>query len=133
MTSFRLPRADWPLVAAGALLLTACYPPFRLVLPSFICLVPAVWLILAGQDDPRPLRRQFAQGLWFGVVSQGVLLYWMVIALWHFTKLSAAAYLATVSILALEVAVLFAVTGWVCRTLRWPILIVFPIGWTAVE
>lgn len=131
--SLRLPMADWPLVGAGALLLVASYPPFRLVLPSFICLVPAVWLILAGQDDPRPLRRQFAQGLWLGLASQGLLLYWMIFALWHFTKLSAAAYFATVGLLAVENAVLFAATGWVCRTLRWPILFVFPVGWTAVE
>ena len=133
MKGLRLPRADWPLVAAGALLLPAAYPPFRLILPSFVCLVPAVWLILAGQDDPRPIRRQLVQGFWFGWLSNGLVLYWMVIALWHFTKLSALGYFATVSILALETGVLFAVNGWVCRTLRWPMAVVFPTTWTALE
>ncbi len=133
MTGLRLPRADWPLVAAGALLVFGSYPPFHVLLPSFICLVPAVWLILAGQDDPRPIRRQVVQGFWFGWATHGLVLYWMVIALWHFTRLSAAGYFATVSILALETGILFALTGWVCRSLRWPIALVFPVAWTALE
>lgn len=129
----RLPIADWPLVAGGAFVLVASYPPFHLVVPSFVCLVPAVWMILAGQNDPRPVRRHLLQGFWFGWISNALVLYWMVIALWHFTKLSALGYFATVTILALETALLFAATGWVCRTLRWPVVFVFPVAWTALE
>jgi apolipoprotein N-acyltransferase len=129
----RLPIADWPLAAAGAFLLVMSYPPFHFVIPSFICLIPAVWMIHAGQDDPRPFRRQMLQGFWFGWVSQALVLYWMVIALWHFTKLSAAGFFATVTILALETGCVFAFTGWVVRNVRWPIALVLPVAWTAME
>lgn len=133
MTAFALPRRDWLLVAAGAVLLTVAYPPFHLFLPSFVCLVPAVWLILAGEADSRPLRRHLVQGFWFGLLSNALVLYWMIVALWHFTPLSALGYAATIAILALWSASLFAVTGWVRRRTGLGLLAVFPVLWTAVE
>jgi apolipoprotein N-acyltransferase len=118
---------------AGAVLTVLAYPPFHLFLPSFLCLVPAVLLIVRGNEDPLPLRRHLVQGWWFGLASQGLVLYWMVVALWHFTPLSAAGYAATVLILALWTAVLFAATGWVTRRLGLDLVVVFPVLWTAVE
>ncbi len=133
MTALALPRRDWMLIAAGALLLTLAYPPFHLFVPSFVCLIPAIWLILAAETDPRPLRRLLTQGFWFGLVSNGLVLYWMIVALWHFTPLSALGYAATIAILALWNAVLFSLTGWVRRRTGLGLLVVFPILWTAVE
>ncbi len=117
----------------GAVLTSAAYPPFHLFLPSFLCLIPAAWLILDGADDPRPVRRHLAQGFWFGLVANGLLLHWMVVALWHFTPLSVLGYAGAVIGLALYSAVLFAVTGWVMRTTRLSLLLVFPVLWTALE
>jgi len=128
-----LPRRDWPLIAAGGLLLPLAYPPFHLFVPSFVCLVPAVWLLLDGAADERPLRRHLVQGFWFGVLSNALVLYWMIVALWHFTPLSALGYVATVAVLGLWSAVLFALVGWVHRRTHLGVLIVFPILWTAVE
>jgi apolipoprotein N-acyltransferase len=128
-----LPRGDWPLVAAGAVLLPLAYPPFHLLIPSFACAVPVVWLIHAGQSDARPLRRQLVQGLWYGLLSQGLVLYWMVVALWHFTPMSAAGYAVTVLVLALYNAVLFALTGWATRRTALSMLVVIPLLWTALE
>ncbi len=133
MTAFALPRRDWLLLAAGALLLTLAYPPFHLFVPSFICLAPAIWLIVAAEADPRPLRRRLAQGFWFGLLSNGLILYWMIVALWHFTPLSALGYAATIAVLAWWSAVLFALTGWVGRRTGVSLLAVFPVLWTAVE
>jgi apolipoprotein N-acyltransferase len=133
VTAFTLPRRDWILVAAGSLLLAIAYPPFHLFVPSFVCLVPAVWLILAGETDSRPLRRLLVQGWWFGLVSNALVLYWMVVALWHFTPLSALGYAATVAVLALWSAGLFALTGWIRRRTGLGLLVVFPVLWTAVE
>ncbi len=133
MTALALPRHDWFLVVAGALLLTLAYPPFHLFLPSFLCLAPAIWLITAGEMDSRPLRRHLAQGFWFGLLSNGLVLYWMIVALWHFTPLSALGYAATIAILALWSAGLFAVAGWVRRRTHLGLLVVFPVLWTAVE
>lgn len=133
LTGLALPRGDWPLVAAGALLLVLAYPPFHLLVPSFVCVIPVVWLLHAGQRDARPVRRHLVQGLWYGLLSQGLVLYWMIVALWHFTRLSAAGYAVTVLILALYNALLFALTGWVTRRTKLSVVVVLPLLWTAVE
>jgi apolipoprotein N-acyltransferase len=130
---FKLPRSDWPLVAGGSLLVCGSYPPFHLFVPSLICLIPAVWLILDAERDPRPRRRRMTQGFWFGLFSHGLILYWMVVALWHFTPMSALGYAATISILGLETALLFAFVGWVTSRTPVPIQLAFPLSWTALE
>jgi len=128
-----LPRADWRLVAAGALLTVLAYPPFNLFFPSFVSLVPAVWLILAGNDDPMPFRRQMVQGFWFGFFTQGLVLYWIAVALWHFTWLSGLAYLATIVVFGLFWGLTFAAVGWTGRRLGISVLIAFPVFWTACD
>jgi apolipoprotein N-acyltransferase len=133
VTLVSLPRRDWVLVAAGSVLVALAYPPFHLLVPSFVALVPAVWLLAAGESDPRPVRRHLLQGFWFGLSSNALVLYWMVVALWHFTPLSALGYAATIAILGLWMAVLFGLTGWVGRRTGLGLLVTFPVLWTAVE
>jgi apolipoprotein N-acyltransferase len=128
-----LPRRDWALIVPGALLLVLAYPPFHLLLPSFICLVPVVWLIAAAARDERPVRRNLVQGFWYGLLSQGLVLYWMVVALWHFTPLAGAGYAATVLILAVYEALLFAAVGWITRRTGLSQVVVLPFLWTALE
>jgi apolipoprotein N-acyltransferase len=128
-----LPRGDWPLIVGGAVLLCAAYPPFHLFLPSLICLVPAVWLIVDGADDPRPLRRHLVQGFWFGLLTNALTLFWMIVALWHLTPLSALGYAATITVLGVYSAGVFAVTGWVSRRTSLSLALSFPVCWTAVE
>lgn len=125
--------SDGRLVVAGAVLLALAYPPFHLLVPSFLCLIPAVLLLVDGAADPRPARRHLAQGFWFGLAANGLVLYWMIVALWHFTPLSALGYLATILVLALWTAALFALTGWIHRMTKLPLWVIFPVGWTAVE
>ena len=133
MTWLALPRADWRLVIGGAVLTFIAYPPFHFFLPTFLCLVPAVWMIEDGHADGRPWRRQVVQGFWYGFFAHGLILYWVVSALWPFTKLSVFGYLATVSILALYMGLCFGVSGWVVRRTRLPLLVVLPVVWTAVD
>jgi len=121
------------LIALGALALTASYPPFALPVLPFFAVTPAVLLIRQGVTDADP-RRAFRWGFWYGVVAQGGVLYWLVVALWHFTKLAALGYLATIVILGLWTGVLFWFA--VRVRLRFPrvsLAIVLPIGWTALE
>ncbi len=132
MRSLALPRSDWLLVVGGAVLVGAAYPPFHLLLPSFVCVIPAVWLVSDGLSDPRPIRRHLAQGFWFGLFANGLVLYWMVVALWHFTSLAALGYLAT-AILALYSASVFALSGWVTRRTGLGLLVTLPVFWTAAE
>lgn len=133
MRALALPRRDWLLVGAGALLLALAYPPFHLLVPSFVCLIPVVWLLLEGERDPRPLRRHLVQGFWFGLLANALVLYWMVVALWHFTSLSALGYAASVLVLGLWGSLLFGVVGWVRRRTGLSLLVVLPVLWTAVE
>jgi apolipoprotein N-acyltransferase len=121
------------LVALGAALLAASYPPFHLPLLSFLAVAPAVVLVrrFESERDPRGALRW---GFWYGFVSQGAALYWLVVALWHFTSLSALGYLATIAIFGLWHALLFWLV--VRVRLRLPLVppaIVFPVAWTAVE
>ena len=121
------------LVAAGSALLGASYPPFHIPLCSFIALTPAV-LLLAQLERDRDTRRAVRWGFWYGFVSQGVVLYWLVVALWHFTPLSALGYLATIALFGLWYALLFWFVVRVRLQLRAvPLWLVFPVAWTAVE
>ncbi len=133
MRFLALPRGDWLLVVGGAVLLSAAYPPFHLLLPSFICLIPAVWLLADGLEDDRPVRRHLVQGFWFGLFANGLVLYWIVVALSHFTSLAALGYLAAVVILALYSGTVFALSGWVTRRTGLGVLVTFPVFWTVAE
>jgi apolipoprotein N-acyltransferase len=126
-------RPATALVALGAVLLAASYPPFPLPVLSFCAVAPAVVLLrrLERERDPRGALRW---GFWYGFAVQGAVLYWLVVALWHFTPLSALGYLATIAIFGLWHALLF----WFVVRVRLrlptvPLWIVFPLGWTAVE
>jgi apolipoprotein N-acyltransferase len=130
---FAPPRRDWPLVAAGAVLFFLAYPPFHLFIPSFLCLMPVAWLVLDAQHDPQPLRRHLLQGFWFGMAGYGLVLYWIVGALWHFTALAALGFLATILILALYTACVFALSGWVTRRTNVGLVLTLPVIWTAAE
>ncbi|HEY2825705.1 MAG TPA: hypothetical protein VGI83_09190, partial [Gemmatimonadales bacterium] len=133
MRRFALPRREWLAALLGAVLVVLAYPPFHLFLPSFVCLVPAVWLIVQADGDPRAGRRHLLQGFWYGLFANGLVLYWMVVALWHFTPLSALGYAATIFVEALWWGVIFALTGWLRRRTALPLPLLFAIIWTAVE
>lgn len=121
------------LVALGAALLTASYPPFRFPILSFVAITPAVVLLrmLEGQRD---LGAALRWGFWYGFVTNGAVLYWLVVALWHFTPLAGLGYLATIAIFGLWTAALF----WFVVRVRValpvvPLWVVLPLAWTAVE
>ena len=121
------------LVAIGAALLVASYPPFRLPLLSFVAVAPAVVLLRRLEPEGQP-RDALRWGFTYGFVTQGAVLYWLVVALWHFTPLSALGYLATIAIFGLWHALLFWFVLRVRRRLPVvPFALVFPLAWTAVE
>ncbi|HXQ29700.1 MAG TPA: apolipoprotein N-acyltransferase [Gemmatimonadales bacterium] len=127
------PRRALGPIALGAITLGASYPPFRLVVPSFVALAPAVLLVrqCARENDP---RGAFRIGFWYGVATQAVVLYWIAFALWHFTPLAALGYFATVALEALWSGVLFWFVVRVRQQLpAVPLAVVFPVAWTAVE
>ena len=126
-------RRSAALVAIGAALLVASYPPFRLPLLSFVAVAPAVVLLHRLEQECHP-RDALRWGFAYGFVTQGAVLYWLVVALWHFTPLSALGYLATIAIFGLWHGLLFWLVLRVRRRLpAVPLALVFPLAWTAVE
>ncbi len=121
----------WLLVAVGAVALLASYPPFPLPILSFVAVVPAVLLLQDAALDP---RRAYRWGFRYGLAANGAVLYWIVVALWHFTPLAALGYVVTVLCLGVFTGWLF----WFVTRVRMaypilPLAVVFPIAWTALE
>ena len=121
------------LVALGALALALSYPPFPLPPLSFFALIPAV-LLVRQATQAADARAAFRWGWWYGLAANGLVLYWMIFALWHFTPFSALGYVATISALGLFTACTF----WFVVRVRLtapavPLWVVFPVGWTALE
>lgn len=121
------------LVALGAILLTASYPPFPFPPLSFIAVVPAVMLVREAIAAANP-RLAFRWGWWYGLICNALVLYWMIVALWHFTPFSALGYLATIAILGLLTGVMFWFIVRIRLTApRVPLWLAFPVAWTALE
>ncbi len=132
-------RRDLAAAAMTAVLLFVAYPPCSLIVPAFVCLVPLLWrleeCVEAGGHGGTGARGHGGarSGFWAGLLVSGLVLYWMVVALWHFTPLSAAGYLASILVLAAWWTLLGWGTVWVRRRTGLPLWVVFPLLWTAVE
>jgi len=121
------------LVTLGAIALTASYPPFPLPMLSFFAIIPAVLLIQQAVAEASP-RAAFRWGWWYGLISNAFVLYWMVVALWHFTPLSALGYFATISVLGLLTGTMFWFVVRMRLALpRVPLWVVLPVAWTTLE
>ena len=121
------------LVVSGAIALTASYPPFPLPFLSFLAITPAVLLIRQAVVESSP-RSAFRWGWWYGLITNALVLYWMIVALWHFTPFSALGYLATIAIIGLLTGVMF----WFVVRLRLalpslPLWVALPVAWTTLE
>src|SRR3989449_1731296 len=100
---------------------------------SFFAIIPAVLLIQQAVVEASP-RAAFRWGWWYGLISNALVLYWMVVALWHFTPLSALGYLATIGVLGLLTGTMFWFVVRMRLTLpRVPLWVVLPVAWTTLE
>lgn len=124
-------RATW-LLASGALLGLA-HPPFHLLVPSFVALVPFVVWLLGLPDDERGARQARRGGFFLGLVYYTLVLYWLVTALVWYTPLAVLAFLAPVLALSGFLALAAWGTHLAHRRLGWPIWLAFPVFWTANE
>jgi len=121
------------LIVLGAIALTLSYPPFLIPPVSFCAIIPVVLLVQQAVAESNP-RAAFRWGWWYGLVSNAFVLYWMIVALWHFTPLSALGYLATIAVLGLLTGTMFwFVTRIRLAVPRVPLWVVLPVGWTALE
>jgi apolipoprotein N-acyltransferase len=117
----------------SAALFAVAFPPFRLVFPIFLCLVPAAVAVARAADEGAPWLSAARVGFWFGFVGYAANLYWIAVALSLFTKLAIAGYIASLIWLA-PFAALWAIALFMARRLtRWPLAILLPLTWTAHE
>lgn len=126
---FGLSPREWWLASASAVLLFAAFPPFHLVAPSFLALVP---LSLAAWGARTP-RRAARAGFVFGLLHYGLLLHWMVPALARLTAAAPLVYATAVVLLGLSQALACGVLGVFRRGGRIPLWCALPLAWTAVE
>jgi apolipoprotein N-acyltransferase len=124
-----LTRRDGYAVLAAAALVNLAYPPFRVLVPSFVCLAP----LLPAFEEPGTPRRHLARGFWFGVLTNVVLLHWIALSLWRFRPAAAPLFLVVVLGFGLYTGVIFALVAWVRARTALPLIVVFPVAWTALE
>ena len=139
---FLPPRREVLPAALTAVLLFLAYAPASLVLPAFVAMVPFIWVLEnrvreGGRPQGSPLRSamdSFWCGYWFGAWANGVVLYWIIVALFHFTPLSVAGYFGAIFII---LAPMWGIVSWAYIRVRSrtsiPAWVAFPLIWTAVE
>lgn len=126
---FGLDAREWWLASASGLLFFAAYPPFHLVAPSLLALVP----VCIAVREARTPRRAARVGFVFGLLHYGLLLHWMVPALQRLTATAPLVYAAAVMLLALSQALACWMLGLLRRGGRVPFWCALPLVWTAVE
>lgn len=124
-------RPELPLLSA--LLTALAFPPFRLLLPSFVALAPlAVWLArLPGGPGGR--REALRGGLLAGLALHSLLLYWVATALARFSTLAVPAFLFPVLLLAGLTALAVLGIHQASTRLGLPVWAGLPLFWTGLE
>lgn len=119
--------------ASSALLFATSFPPFRLLVPAFICLTPIAVAVARQADGAGSYRAAARMGFWFGLLGYACALYWIAIALSLYTKLAILGYIGAIIWLAPLVTLAIAVLYWVRRLTNVPMAIALPITWVALE
>ena len=131
-----IPRRGGRLLpAVSAVLAVSAFPPFHLLIPSFVALVPlAVWVADQGAERAGGTPgRIFRGGVWFGVLYFGLLLYWMPVALVAVTWWALPAYLTVVSVLALGAGGFTWALHRLTHRGEIPLWVALPLTWTTLE
>jgi apolipoprotein N-acyltransferase len=124
---------EYAALAGSTLLFAIAFPPFPLLLPAFLCLVPFAVAIARRADRAGSLREAARLGFWFGMLGYAANLYWIAIALSIYTKLAIVGYIAALFVLAPVVAVAGMALFVLRRKTRLPLALLLPIVWVASE
>lgn len=118
---------------ASALLLGLAFPPFHLVLPSFVGLAPLAAWVARLPDGAAGRSAALRGGFVTGLLAYGLLLHWLATALLRHTLLGLPAFLVTVPALAGLVALVALGLHQSVRRLGLPVWVALPILWTGAE
>lgn len=129
-----LPRGkELGLPVVSGILLAISFPPFHLLFPPFIALVPFLFFVSSCPASAEGSRSAARATFWMGVVYYGMLLYWLFTALVFYTWLSLLGYLITAVVL----SGFLAGAGYSIHRLRYrhsmPFWISLPVFLVAVE
>ena len=126
-------RGERSLPVLSGLLLASAFPPFDLLIPSFVALVPL--LVYVAEREPGREGRWAAlrAGFITGLIYFGLLLYWLVVALVFYSALAIPAYILTTVVLAGLVATFAWLLHYATEHTRAPLAIAAPVLWTAME
>jgi apolipoprotein N-acyltransferase len=132
-------RLLWPTrgeaiaVLASAILFGIAFPPYPFVVPVFACLVPLAVAVARRADEGAPWGSAARMGFWFGILGNGINLYWMASALRLYTSLAYLGFAGALLAMAI-VATGTVVTLWAIRRVtRLPLVILLPVVWIASE
>ncbi len=127
--SFRMRAA---LAVLSGLVLALAFPRFDVNLMAWVALVP-----LLSAIDGAPTRRIFALGWLQGFACNVVGLYWITITLHTFAgvriELAVLPMLLLAAVVALYTGAAVWTAGFVTTRIDVPIVVTFPIAWTALE
>jgi apolipoprotein N-acyltransferase len=127
-----VPQGAGPVLVAG-ILLGLAHPPVRLLVPSFIALVPfIVWheRLPATAEGARQAR---IGGFFLGLVYYSLVFYWLLVALIFYTTWAIPAFIGPVVIMSWFLAGMSGAIHQVRRKLGWGAWLAFPAFWTANE
>ena len=91
---------NWTPFVLSASLLFLAFPPFHLVIPSFVALIPITAWIIDRENSKEGRNQAFWGGFLFGISYWGLILYWIPVTLWKISPWSTPAYLVLIVILA---------------------------------
>ena len=124
---------EYAALAGSTLLFAIAFPPFPLLLPAFLCLVPFAVAVARRADGAGTHREAARLGFWFGMLGYACNLYWIAIALSIYTKLAIVGYVAALFVLAPVVALAGLSLFVLRRKTRLPLAILVPVVWVASE
>jgi apolipoprotein N-acyltransferase len=118
---------------ASAALFAIAFPPFNLVVPALLCLVPISIFVTRAADRGGHAWQAARAGFWFGVLGYGANLYWIAVALLLYTKLALLGYIGSLIWLAPVIGATLAGLFFARKVTGWPLAILLPIVWVASE
>ena len=120
------------LVASG-LLLGLAHPPFDLLVPSFVALVPYLVWVRRLPPGREGRSRALRGGFYLGLLYFTLVFHWLLVALIHYTPLAILAFVVPVLVMSGFLALATLGVQQSVRRLAVPLWLAAPVFWTAAE
>ncbi|KPK77656.1 MAG: hypothetical protein AMS25_16680, partial [Gemmatimonas sp. SM23_52] len=129
-----LPRGkELGLPVVSGILLTLSFPPFHLLVPPFVALVPYLVFLHSCPSDRTGAASVWRATFWMGLLFYGTLLYWLFTALVFYTWLSLLGYLITIVVMSAFLAAAGRAVHLLHVRRAIPFWVSLPVFWTTAE